>query len=134
MRKHGRHAMSQSKRILAAAITAALSFVGAAQAADPVKIRIGWVVLPGELQPVLFAKEGIARNNGKTYIMEPVRFQGSPPTVTALAAGELEIAPLAFSTVAIAILNAGLTDVRIISDEFKDGVEGYHSNPFMVRK
>jgi NitT/TauT family transport system substrate-binding protein len=125
--------MTRGKLIIAA-IVAALGFVAAAQAADPVKIRIGWVVLPGELQPVLFAKAGIAKNNGKTYVMEPVRFQGSPPTVTALAAGELEIAPLAFSTVAIAIQNAGLTDVRIISDEFKDGVEGYHSNPFMVRK
>lgn len=127
--------MRRRKHVFAAAVAAAVGFAATvANAADPVKIRIGWVVLPGELQPVLFAKEGIAKNNGKSYVMEAIRFQGTPPMITAMAGNELEIAPLAFSTIAIAIENAGLTDLRIISDEFKDGYEGYHTNPYMVRK
>lgn len=127
-------------KLIIAAIAALVGFAAAANvgspanAADPVRIRIGWVVLPGELQSVLFAKEGIAKNNGKTYVMEPIRHQGTPSMITAMAGGELEIAPLAFSTIAIAIQNAGLTDLRIISDEFKDGFPGYHTNPYMVRK
>lgn len=119
---------------LVAALGAALIAVSTAYAADPVKIRISWVVLPGELQPVLFAKQGVAKHQGKSYTMEAVRYQGTPPMITAMAAGELDIAPLAFSTIAIAIQNAGLNDLRIISDEFKDGYQDYFSIPYMVRK
>jgi len=32
------------------------------------------------------------------------------------------------------VQNAGLTDLRIMADEFQDGVEGYYTNQFMVRK
>src|SRR5260370_35272656 len=52
--------------------------------------------------------------------------------VTALANGELEVANLAYSTLAIAIENAGMNDLRIIADEFRDGVEGYYSQEDMV--
>jgi NitT/TauT family transport system substrate-binding protein len=52
--------------------------------------------------------------------------------VTALANGELEVANLAYSTLAIAIQNAGMDDLRIIADEFRDGVEGYYSQEYMV--
>ena len=52
--------------------------------------------------------------------------------VTALANGELEVANLAYSTLAIAIENAGMDDLRVIADEFRDGVEGYYSQEFMV--
>src|SRR5262245_25727884 len=52
--------------------------------------------------------------------------------VTALANGELEVANLAYSTLAIAIQNAGMDDLRIIADEFRDGVPGYYSQEYMV--
>ena len=42
----------------AAAIAIAAFSTGAA-AAEPLKIRIGWVVTPAELQPIMFAKDGI---------------------------------------------------------------------------
>jgi NitT/TauT family transport system substrate-binding protein len=71
---------------------------------------------------------------GKSYVLEPVRYQGTPPMITALANNELEIADLAYSTLPIAIQNAGLDDLRVISDEFQDGVEGYYSNEFFVLK
>jgi sulfonate transport system substrate-binding protein len=61
-----------------------------------------------------------------------VRFAGTPPMVTALANGELEVANLAYSTLAIAIQNAGMDDLRVIADEFRDGVEGYYSQEYMV--
>jgi NitT/TauT family transport system substrate-binding protein len=54
--------------------------------------------------------------------------------MTALAAGELEIANLAFPSLGNAIVNAGLTDLRIIGDEGQDGVPGYHSIEYMVLK
>ena len=61
-----------------------------------------------------------------------MRFAGTPPMVTALANNELEIGDLAFSTLPIAIQNAGIDDLRVIADEFQDGVAGYYSHEFMV--
>jgi NitT/TauT family transport system substrate-binding protein len=66
--------------------------------------------------------------------MEPVRFQGTPPMITALANNELEIADLAFSALAVAVQNAGMDDLRVIADEFQDGVEGSYSDEFFVLK
>jgi NitT/TauT family transport system substrate-binding protein len=54
--------------------------------------------------------------------------------ITALANGELEIANLAYSTFGLAIQNAKMDDLRVIADEFQDGVPGYYSNEFMVLK
>src|SRR5207302_2423512 len=45
---------------------------------------------------------------------------------------ELEIATLAYTTLAIAIQNAGMGHLRVIGDDFRDGVEGYYSQDYMV--
>ena len=66
------------------------------------------------------------------YVLEPVRYVGTPQMITALANGELEIANLAFSTLPIAVENAGLDDLRVIADELQDGVPGYYSQEYMV--
>src|SRR5262249_15069338 len=107
---------------------------GSAQCADPVKIRLAWAVVPAELSPILFAKPGIARHAGVSYTVEPIHFAAAPFMITALATGEVDIAPFSYSTIPNAVQNAGLTDLRIIADEFQDGVEGYYTNQFMVRK
>jgi sulfonate transport system substrate-binding protein len=52
--------------------------------------------------------------------------------ITAIANNELEIGNLAFSTLPIAIGNAGMDDIRVISDDFQDGVAGYVSNDYEV--
>lgn len=126
--------MHLSKLMLAAA--AAVTLVGTAVTAqaDPVKIRVSYVVPVSNWAPMLEAKKDLAQNWGKTYEMEAVRFQGTPPIITALANGEIEIANLAYSTFGIAIQNAGLNDLRVIADEFQDGVPGYFSNQYWVRK
>jgi len=76
--------------------------------------------------------EDLARNLGKSYQLEITRFAGTPPQITALAAGELDIANLTYPTLPIAIQNAGMNDLRIIADEFQDGNAGFYSNEFMV--
>jgi NitT/TauT family transport system substrate-binding protein len=65
-------------------------------------------------------------------VFEPVRYAGTPPMITAIANNELEISNLAYSTLAIAIQNAGMDDLRVIADEFRDGVEGHYSQEYMV--
>jgi NitT/TauT family transport system substrate-binding protein len=101
--------------------------------ADPVKIRIAWITI-GNPPPLLEAKKDLATHWGTSYTVEPIHFQGTPPIMTAFAAGELEIANLSFPSLGNAILNAGLSDLRIIGDEGQDGVPGYHSIEYMVLK
>jgi ABC-type nitrate/sulfonate/bicarbonate transport system substrate-binding protein len=109
--------------------------VGATAArADPVKIRLGVVPVPASLVPVIFAKPGIARHAGKSYVLDPIFFQGSPVQITALQAGEIDIASLGFSTFSVAIENAGMKDLRVIADEVRLGVKGYGGTSFMVLK
>lgn len=112
----------------------ALSILGGglAQAADPVKIRGAWVAPVSNWASIWLEKKDLARHLGKSYVFEAVRFQGTPPMITAIANNELEISNLAYSTLAIAIQNAGLTDLRVISDEFQDGVPGYYTQEYMV--
>src|SRR5262245_46391828 len=102
--------------------------------AEPLKIRAGWVGAPASIIPFMFAKEGLGRHNGKSYLLEPIYFSGSPLEITAMANGELEVGTLGYSTFSIAVLNAGLKDLKIIVDEIADGVGDYFSLTYAVRK
>jgi len=102
--------------------------------AEPVRIRVGWVVVPASLAPLVLAHKELLTHLGKSYTAEAVHFEGTPPVITALAAGELDIGPLAFSSFALAIQNAHMDDLRVISDEIQDGVPGHGTNEFMVLK
>jgi len=125
--------MRMLKLALAGLCAAALLGFGPARAADPVKIRIAYVVPVANWAPMIEAKKDLAKHLGKSYTLEVTRFQGTPPMITALANGELDIADLAYSTLGLAIENAGIKDLKIIADEFQDGVPGYYSNEFFVR-
>jgi sulfonate transport system substrate-binding protein len=103
-----------------------------AGAADPVKIRLSYIVPISNWAPMLMEKKDLAKNLGKTYQLEITRFAGTPPLITALAAGELDVAGLTYPTFPIAVQNAGMSDLRIIADEFQDGNPGYFSNQFVV--
>src|SRR5258708_30400784 len=54
--------------------------------------------------------------------------------IWAMATNELEVGNLDYSSLALAVQNAGLTDLRVIADEFQDGVAGYYTNEFLVAK
>src|SRR5712672_382902 len=120
------------KMMLASVAAATLLGATAAQSADPVKIRISWVAPVSNWEPMIVEKKDLAKHLGKSYVFEPVRYAGTPPMITALANGELEISNLAYSTLAIAIQNAGMDDLRVIADEFRDGVAGHYSQEYMV--
>jgi sulfonate transport system substrate-binding protein len=111
----------------------ALLALGASVAqAEPLKIRGAWVAPLANWSSVWLQKKDLAVHFGQSYVFEPVRYAGTPPMITAIANNELEIGNLAFSTLPIAIGNAGLDDIRVISDDFQDGIEGYASNDFEV--
>ncbi len=102
--------------------------------AEPVKIRVAWVAPVANWISMWLEKKDLAQHLGKSYTFEAVHFAGTPPMVTAIANNEVEIGDLAFSTLPIAIKNAGMDDIRIIADDFQDGVEGYWTIPFSVLK
>jgi len=111
----------------------AVAITGSANA-EPIKIRNSWVAPVTNWASIWLEKKDLAKHFGQSYVMEPVHFAGTPPMITALANNELEISNLAYSTLGIAIGNAGLSDLRIIADEFQDGVDGYYSQEYMVLK
>jgi len=123
--------MSISRR-LALAVAAALVAASVSHAA-PLPIRAGWAVVPAQLTAILFAKKDILRHYGTSYTYEPIRFRGSAPQITALAAGEIDIAAFAFSTFGLAIQNAKMEDIRAIGDLYQDGIAGYYTSQYVVR-
>jgi NitT/TauT family transport system substrate-binding protein len=118
----------------AAAATALAAGSGTAHAqSEPVKIRVGWVVVPASTAPLVLEKKDILKHYGKSYVAEAIRFEGTPPVITALANDAVDIGPLAFSSFGLAIQNAHMDDLRIVCDESQDGVPGQGTNEFMVR-
>lgn len=122
----------RSLKFAAGVLAFGILAAGVAQAADPVKIRGSWVAPVSNWASIWLEKKDLAKHFGKSYVFEAVRFQGTPPMITAIANNELEISNLAYSTLAIAIQNAGMDDIRVIADEFQDGVPGHYTQEYMV--
>jgi len=109
----------------------ALAFAAPAPA-EPLKLRVGWLLVPAEITPILFPAPGIARHAGQSYTIEPTRYQASSLLTQAIAASELDVAPFGYSSFALAVENAHL-DLRIIADEDRDGAAGHFTTHFMVK-
>jgi len=117
-----------------AGLCLALLWPAAAQAADPLKIRISWMAAPGNLPPLLMEKPELMTRAGQSYTVDAVRFPGPSQSIAALASGDLDIALLTFPSLPLAIQNAKLDDLRVIGDEFADGMQGHYSAEFLVLK
>ncbi len=120
---------------------ATIVFIGAVSLAvvaqaDPFPIRIGWVQTPGHMAPVIEALSKkhpeLFKHLGQSYVMQPIRFNGTTPQIQAQAIDELEIASQAPSALALAITNAHL-DERVVADVLQDGRDGYFSENFVVK-
>jgi sulfonate transport system substrate-binding protein len=122
-----------SKRAWLCAALALLLALPMAHAEEPLKLRVGWAVVPGQLTAIIFAKPEVLKHYGQSYTVELTHFRGSTPQITALAAGELDIAALAFSSFGLAIQNAHMEDIRLIGDLYQDGIDDYYANEYFVR-
>jgi NitT/TauT family transport system substrate-binding protein len=123
----------RTRKLLVLVVLTALSLgaIGTARS-EPLKLRIAWIVPVTNLASILFAKSGVAKHNGQSYVVETIRFQGSTPQISALANGELDLALLGFTSMPLAIENAGMDDLRALFSELQDGALGYYSNEYMV--
>jgi sulfonate transport system substrate-binding protein len=120
-----------STKKFALASLCVITFAGAAQA-EPLKIRGSWVAPVANWASIWLEKKDLAVHFGQSYVFESSRYAGTPPMITALANNELEIGDLAYSTLPIAIENAGMDDLRVVADEFQDGAAGYRADDFQV--
>ena len=82
--------------------------------------------------PLLLEKKDLMKHYGQSYVLEPQHFQSTSLELTALASGGADIVSLGYSTLAVAVLNAHLDDVRVVADANQDGGGGHKSVSFMV--
>jgi sulfonate transport system substrate-binding protein len=115
-------AMRFLKLAMASACALGILGGGGAQSAEPLKIRMSWVAPLANWASVVLEKKDLMKHLDKSYTLEAVRYQGT------------EVASLAYSSLAIAIENAGLNDLRVIADEFQEGKPGYYTDGYWVRK
>ena len=120
------------RRTALAVIIATMLALGTARA-DPLTIRSGWVVMTSGYTPMTVEAKDQLKHYGRSYVLEPIHFQGSAPSMAALASGGVDIIPIGYSTLLTAVINAKMDDIRVVADDFQDGVPGYSSVPFMVR-
>jgi NitT/TauT family transport system substrate-binding protein len=102
--------------------------------AEPVTIHAGWLVVPNMIFPLMPMKPEVLHHYGKSYVLDLIHFTGTPPQITALSAGQIDLSPLSFSALALAVTNAHLDDLRIIADGIQDGAPGWQTNAFLVLK
>jgi NitT/TauT family transport system substrate-binding protein len=102
--------------------------------ADAPSIRIGWVAPVANFTSILLLKPDLMRNQGKTYDLQPQHFASTPTMIPALAADQLDVGSISYAAFANAIENAGMDDLRVIADDFQDGVNGSYSDEIMVLK
>jgi len=125
------------RRVLATLCLLAALCAAPLAEAQPLKLRIGWAITPAQMHAVIFSpdfvKTGVLKHYGKSYSVELTLFRGSTPQITALAAGDLDVAALAFSSFGLAIQNAHMSDIKAIGDLYQDGVPGYYTSEFVVK-
>jgi sulfonate transport system substrate-binding protein len=103
---------------LAAALVA---FAAAGPAsAEPFKLRVSYDTIPTHLAPIIFKMPDQTKYFGKDYTIDFIRFKGSSLVLQALAADQVDVGVLAFSTFASGILNAHQPIVGI-ADVAQDG-------------
>ncbi len=123
------------KPFLAAFAACALfAAISSAARAEPVKLRIAWIVPAGDAPLALLGRPGIAQHEGKSYTLEFTHMTSTPAMITALSSGAIDLVPFAYSSFALAVENAQLSDLRILADVFQDGVDDHYTTQFMVLK
>ncbi|HEY1746400.1 MAG TPA: ABC transporter substrate-binding protein [Xanthobacteraceae bacterium] len=124
--------MLRRMELIALTLLTLLALGGGPAMTEPLQVRVSWTAPVSDWASIWLEKKDLARNYGKTYVFDAVHYRGTPPMITAFGANELDIGSLAYSTLPIAVENAGMDDMRVISENFEDGYPGYYSNEYEV--
>jgi sulfonate transport system substrate-binding protein len=108
------------RSIIKLGLAAALTALGTTVSAAPLKLRVSYDTIPTHLAPIIFKMADQLKYFGKDYTIDFIRFKGSSLVLQALAADQVDVGVLAFSTFATGILNAHLPIVGI-ADVAQDG-------------
>jgi NitT/TauT family transport system substrate-binding protein len=107
-----------------------------AAAAEPVKIRVDWSTIPGQFAPLIPTvpkyAPNVYRHYGKSYVVEPIRLQGGGASLTAMAAGQVDIVTIPPQALVLGVTEAKL-DMRVIGQQISTEVPGYLLTHFWVR-
>jgi NitT/TauT family transport system substrate-binding protein len=96
---------------------------GAAQA-EPLKIRLQYASTSQFVALMPLVPKELYKYWGKSYVVEPMFMRGSGPALTALAAGEIDLAALAPQSIGNMVLTAQLTP-NAIAQVLSSDVPGY---------
>jgi sulfonate transport system substrate-binding protein len=114
---------------------ATIQAVGTA-GAEPTKIRVDWSTIPGQFAPLIPTvpkyAPNVYRHYGKSYVVEPIRLQGGGASLTALAAGQVDIVTIPPQALVLGVTEAKL-DMRVIGQQISTEVPGYLLTHFWVR-
>lgn len=126
-----------TKRVLigSAALLLSTAMATPSLAQDKPVIRWGYLLPPiAQMASIFMAKPELLKHHGKTYTFEAKYLRGTPFIVAALAAGEIDVANVGYSSFYQSVVNASMTDMKIIGDESEDGFAGKFSSQVRVRK
>ena len=121
-------------RVVAGLLSVALLFGASVARAEPLTIKVGWVLMTSSSVPLSLEKKDLLHHYGQSYVIEPVSIRATSAMVTALATGDVNVGTLAYSSIAFAIQNARLDDLRIISDVSQNRAQDPFTTHFMVLK
>lgn len=125
-------------RLRTIAICVLLTSASVSAKAEPLKIRMDWTIIPGSfaalMPPVASHYPNVFRHYGKSYVIEPVRLMSGGASLTALAAGELDIAAtLGAQTLVLGVTEAKL-NIKVIGQALTMELPGHLMTHFWVRK
>ena len=112
--------MLHSKMIRGLFVATLALAAGTVASAEPFKLRVSYDTIPTHLAPIIFKMPDQTKYFGKDYTIDFIRFKGSSLVLQALAADQVDVGVLAFSTFATGILNANLP-IKGIADVAQDG-------------
>jgi sulfonate transport system substrate-binding protein len=116
----------------------AAAIVATCAQAEPVKIRMDWGIVPGHFAALIPTvpkyNADVYRHYGKSYVVEPIRLQGGGASLTALAAGELDIAAIVSPQTLVLAVSEAKLDVKVIGQALTTEMPGWLQTQFWVRK
>ncbi len=110
----------------------------AAKKSALIRFSQGGTMPPGEMEPLLsvdYVKQNILKNHGKSYTTEFTQTKSTPEVVSLLAAGQLDLGPLAYSSLASAVTQQAVPGgITVVGDVFWDGRPGFYSFTWITQE